>query len=62
LAHDTVATRSGLLSIVVVPNACVIVTGNASPDAVAPMLLENLAAQFGLSLTAGPPPVIPSAE
>jgi len=36
--------------------------GPSSPDAVAPMLLENLAAQFGLSLTAGPPPSLAPAE
>ncbi|VXC05255.1 lipoyl-protein ligase [Luteimonas sp. 9C] len=36
--------------------------GPSSPQAVAPMLLENLAAQFGLSMRAGPPPVLQSAE
>lgn len=36
--------------------------GPSSPDAVAPMLLENLAAQFGLSLTAGPPLSLAPAE
>ncbi len=36
--------------------------GPSSPRAVAPMLLENLAAQFGLSMTAGPPPVLQAAE
>ena len=36
--------------------------GPSSPRAVAPMLLENLAAQFGLSMTAGPSPVLQAAE
>lgn len=36
--------------------------GPSSPRAVAPMLLENLAAQFGLSMGAGPPPVLQAAE
>ncbi|MGO3126903.1 MAG: lipoyl(octanoyl) transferase LipB [Luteimonas sp.] len=36
--------------------------GPSSPDAVAPMLLENLAAQFGLSMTAGPPPALQTTE
>ncbi|MDR6993281.1 lipoyl(octanoyl) transferase LipB [Luteimonas sp. 3794] len=36
--------------------------GPSSPDAVAPMLLENLAAQFGLAMTAGPAPALPATE
>ncbi len=36
--------------------------GPSSPGAVAPMLLENLAAQFGLSLSEGPPPALQPAE